>query len=166
MPTDRLTELKVNDSLNAGESQFPWAINHLLLAWTRPEANLQPLLSHLKQRLPHRQIGRLTVASEPLADWLLADANQPAVLIQDDIALIDQLVQHQFDAVIIFTQPAESPFSIAYLCYLAGIPIRVGQSSEFGGTLLSHPVQPPLDPVSPEVYCRHLLDAIFDYPKL
>jgi hypothetical protein len=51
---------------------------------------------------------------------------------------IEMLRAHQFDASIIFTSFSQSPYPPAYACYLAGIPVRIGQSKEFGGSVLSH----------------------------
>lgn len=47
-----------------------------------------------------------------------------------------------YDAAIIFTGEGRSPYPDAYGCYLAGVPVRVGLSSEFGGSILSHWVRP------------------------
>ncbi|MDV2992466.1 MAG: hypothetical protein N4J56_002120 [Chroococcidiopsis sp. SAG 2025] len=49
--------------------------------------------------------------------------------------LIEKFRQYKFDAAIILTNNNESPYPFAYLAYLAGIPIRVGRSREFGGVL-------------------------------
>lgn len=54
-----------------------------------------------------------------------------------ELALIAKLREYAFDAAVIFTNPRESPYALAYICYLAGIPIRIGQSQEFGGGVLS-----------------------------
>lgn len=63
-----------------------------------------------------------------------------------ELALIFKLRQGAFDAAIIFTNPGESPYPLAYICYLAGIPIRIGQSQEFGGGVLSEWLKlPPKD---------------------
>jgi ADP-heptose:LPS heptosyltransferase len=63
-----------------------------------------------------------------------------------ELALISKLRQGAFDAAVIFTNPGESPYLLAYICYLAGIPIRIGQSQEFGGGVLSEWVKlPPKD---------------------
>ena len=72
-------------------------------------------------------------------------------------SLIDRLQQGSFDAAIVLTAPHQSPYSLAYLCYLAKIPIRIGQSQEFGGGVLSHWIQPPASRISIEDYNRHLL---------
>lgn len=62
--------------------------------------------------------------------------------------------QQQFDAAFVFCPPDHSPFALAYLCYLAGIPIRVGLSREFGGKVLSHCFDPPdpMEPVNPHLH--------------
>lgn len=51
--------------------------------------------------------------------------------------LIDVLRSEQFDAALLFPS-AQSSYPLGYVCYLAGIPIRVGYSSEFGGGVFSH----------------------------
>jgi ADP-heptose:LPS heptosyltransferase len=56
--------------------------------------------------------------------------------------LIEALSQRRFDAAIIFTSFLQSPYPPAYVCYLAGITVRAGQSQEFGGSLLTHWVRP------------------------
>jgi ADP-heptose:LPS heptosyltransferase len=80
--------------------------------------------------------------------------------------LIGTLQQQAFEAAIIFTGSGRSPYALAYLCYLAGIPIRVGQSSEFGGGVLSSSIAPPIETVSPSDYHLHLLQSIGIIPEL
>jgi ADP-heptose:LPS heptosyltransferase len=75
------------------------------------------------------------------------------------VQLIQAIRDRAFDAAIIFTVPAQSPYSLAYLCYLAGIPIRLGQSQEFGGGVLSSCIQPPLESVLLQDYYLHLLKS-------
>jgi ADP-heptose:LPS heptosyltransferase len=67
---------------------------------------------------------------------------------KSELTLIDKLRQLAFDASVIFTNPKESPYPLAYICYLAGIPIRISQSQEFGGGVLSHCVKPSHDEFS------------------
>lgn len=55
--------------------------------------------------------------------------------------LIEILRSEQFEAAFLFPHDRKSPYPLGYLCYLAEIPIRVGQSSEFGGGVLSHCVK-------------------------
>lgn len=57
--------------------------------------------------------------------------------------LIDQLAAAHFDAALVFTAADETAFDGAYLAYLAGIPVRAGLATEFGGALLSTCVHPP-----------------------
>jgi ADP-heptose:LPS heptosyltransferase len=52
--------------------------------------------------------------------------------------LIDLLAERAFDAALIFTSFSQSPHVPGYVCYLAGIPLRAGESHEFGGASLSH----------------------------
>ncbi|MEH2066673.1 MAG: hypothetical protein V7K47_00480 [Nostoc sp.] len=79
-----------------------------------------------------------------------------------ELALISKLRQYDFDASLIFTNPGESPYSLAYICYLAGIPIRIGQSQEFGGGVLSKCVKPqPLESLSFQALT--IVNELFEY---
>jgi hypothetical protein len=73
--------------------------------------------------------------------------------------LIQLLRSRAFQAALIFTQPHQSCYSLAYLCYLAGIPIRIGQSVEFAGGVLSQWIKPISDPVPAADYHLHLLKS-------
>lgn len=64
---------------------------------------------------------------------------------QKEQALVELLKKECFDAAFIFTSFSQSPYPPAYACYLAGVPLRVGQSREFGGGLLSQWIKPPAD---------------------
>jgi lipopolysaccharide heptosyltransferase II len=59
--------------------------------------------------------------------------------------MIETLRAGQFDGAIIFTSYHQSPLPAAYLCYLAGIPLRVAASIDGPGSLLTtrhkHPEQ-------------------------
>ena len=55
--------------------------------------------------------------------------------------LIGQLAKREFDAAFIFTSFSQSPHTPAYVCYLAGIPLRAGESNEFAGSTLSTQLQ-------------------------
>ena len=76
-----------------------------------------------------------------------------------EIELVDDIRNRCFDAAIIFTSFSQSPYPPAYVCYLAGIPIRLGQSREFGGALLSHWVRPLPDPTHQVDRNLHLLES-------
>ena len=51
--------------------------------------------------------------------------------------LINMLAERQFDAALIFTSFSQTPHTPGYVCYLAGIPLRAGESKEFGGSTLT-----------------------------
>ncbi|MBX6753217.1 MAG: glycosyltransferase family 9 protein [Thermorudis peleae] len=58
-------------------------------------------------------------------------------------AMIEELRTRRFDAAIIFTSERQSPLPAAYLCYLAGIPLRLGATSDGAGSLLTTRHRPP-----------------------
>ncbi len=72
-------------------------------------------------------------------------AKNPSMSPEKEYTLIELLKEQRFEAAFIFTSFSQSPYPPAYACYLAGIPLRIGQSREFGGGLLSHWLQPPAD---------------------
>lgn len=49
----------------------------------------------------------------------------------------DDLAGDGFDAALLLLEPGQSPHGLGYLLYLAGVPVRVGRSGEFGGSALS-----------------------------
>lgn len=61
--------------------------------------------------------------------------------------LIKILQAGNFDAAIAFTSFSQSPYPAAFLCYLAGIPSRWGESKEFGHGLLTISVPPAPDEI-------------------
>lgn len=67
---------------------------------------------------------------------------------------VEQLGAGSFDAAIIFTRPDQNPYAAAYICSLAGIPVRVAASKEFGGALLTHWVRKL--PQAPDLEERYL----------
>lgn len=74
--------------------------------------------------------------------------------------LVELLRVQQFDAVFIFTSFSQSPYPPAYAAYGAGIPIRVGQSKEFGGSILSHWIKPLPDATHQVDRNLHLLASV------
>ncbi|MCU0491128.1 MAG: glycosyltransferase family 9 protein [Chloroflexaceae bacterium] len=54
-----------------------------------------------------------------------------------EAALIASLRERRFDGAIIFTSFRQSPLPAAYLCYLAGIPLRLGSTWDGAGSLLT-----------------------------
>lgn len=59
-----------------------------------------------------------------------------------ELELINLLSERSFDAALIFTSFSQTPHVPGYVCYLAGIALRVGESKEFGGSTLT--TVPPL----------------------
>jgi ADP-heptose:LPS heptosyltransferase len=74
--------------------------------------------------------------------WQDADGRLPLDPARE-LALVDRL--RGYDAVVVFTSFAQSPWPVAYAAYLAGVPVRVGVSKEFGGGVLSHRLVAPPD---------------------
>lgn len=64
---------------------------------------------------------------------------------QREKELVDYLQQQHFEAAFIFTSFSQSPYPPGMTCYLAGIPVRVGHSKEFGGGVLNLTAPPPDD---------------------
>jgi ADP-heptose:LPS heptosyltransferase len=54
-----------------------------------------------------------------------------------EMRLISSLAARNFDAALIFTSFSQTPHTPGYVCYLAGIPLRAGESREFGGSTLT-----------------------------
>lgn len=120
---------------------------------------LGPSLRTIRENLPGRQIALMASPGGSQAAELLPwvdDVFSWASLWQElnnrfglnperEFNLITRLREEKFDAAIIFTSFSQSPYPPAYVCYLAGIPIRVGHSHEFGGGVLSHWYKPPSD---------------------
>lgn len=120
---------------------------------------LGPALRALRAAYPHAEITLMASPAGsqvvPLLPWI-DDVIVWRAVWQDvsgnmqleparEMALVEQLQQRQFEAAFIFTSFTQSPYPPAFACYLAGIPVRVGHSKEFGGGILSHCAEPPLD---------------------
>jgi len=132
---------------------------------------LTPAIQVLRQNLPDAHLlllNRLEQGFELRNHDLLADQFKSPTFypLASDLDLIDWIHNHSFDAAIIFTIPTQSPYALAYLCYLAGIKIRLGQSREFGGGVLSPSITPKASSVSVEAYHLHLLTSVgFSYTE-
>jgi ADP-heptose:LPS heptosyltransferase len=105
-----------------------------------------PLLPWVDDVVPHRAIWQDTIGDEP-------------VDVEAQVDLIDQLQRRAFDAALMFTRAGASPWPAAYITYLAGIGLRVGQSAEQGGGLLTHVVEPLPDGAHQVDRNLHLLEA-------
>lgn len=83
------------------------------------------------------------------APWLKATA--PRIDGTPEYEMIEQLRQAQFDAAIIFTVYSQNPLPSAFLCYMAGIPLRLAHCHENPYQLLTHWIKDP----EPEQFIRH-----------
>ncbi len=112
---------------------------------------LGPALREMKRVLPAASITLLASPNgsqaAPLLPWIDRVMVERAVWQELDAPpepnldgqyeLIQRLERGKFDAAFIFTSFSQSPHPPAYAAYLAGIPVRVGQSKEFGGAVLT-----------------------------
>jgi lipopolysaccharide heptosyltransferase II len=118
---------------------------------------LGPALRTIRHSLPDASITLLASPAgsqvAPMLPWideaivrsaLWQDiSGKTKVLPKEELKFVRQLREGHFDAAVIFTSFTQSPYPPAYVCYLAGIPIRLGHSNEFGGAVLSHWFKPP-----------------------
>lgn len=146
------------------EPQSPdWqSVRRLLLAYEFDQTEqtaLEFILGKLHQRLPWIQVGVLTGKANLWQIGLPKSATLLTMPRANFSRLVQLIADQQFDAALILTQLSQSPYSLAYLAYLAGISIRIGHSREFGGSLLSHWIQPPLNSASSLAHYWHLLKA-------
>jgi ADP-heptose:LPS heptosyltransferase len=105
--------------------------SHLTLMVSPGGSKAAPLLPWVDEVLPWRvlwqDLGRLP--HDPTREW----------------ELIETLRKGSYDAAIILTSFKQTPHAAAYACYLAGIPLRLGESKEWGGGVLTDEA-----PVSPD----------------
>lgn len=120
-------------------------VRRLLVACAgAPDPVLQTVLEELQGALPEVAIALLVAepVSLPLKPFLYDSAWQDA---ERTRILIQELRSAQLDAALILTAYSQSPYPLAYLCYLAGVPIRIGRSQEFGGGVLTTAISPSED---------------------
>jgi ADP-heptose:LPS heptosyltransferase len=111
---------------------------------------LGPALRAVKSTSPHARITLLAspagTTGAPLLPWVddvltwravWQDLGHLAFEPEREMNLIHTLEAGAFDAALIFTSFSQNPHAPAYACYLAGIPLRAGESMEFGGTTLT-----------------------------
>ncbi len=112
---------------------------------------LGPALRAIKETSPEARITLMAspagATAAPLLPWI-DDVIVWRSLWQDvggrfpfdparEYQLISLLAERKFDAALIFTSFSQTPHTPGYVCYLAGIPLRAGESKEFGGSTLS-----------------------------
>jgi len=142
-----------------------WQLVRRLLAVFPGDVDALPaVLQQLHQHLPEAEITLLVPPLDPATSLQVDNPVlvHPAVYdcvtqapLQDFITM---LRPHQFDGAVIFTRTSQSPYPLAYACYLAGIPLRLGQSQEFGGSVLSHWIKSSAQQVHDLDYYLFLLE--------
>ena len=132
----------------------PWLAARNLLAVRLDNAGdvvmLGPALRAIKTTSPECQITLLAspagAKAAPLLPWIDSvlvwrsiwqDLGQLPFDPARENELIQLIAERSFDAAVIFSSFSQTPHVAAYVCYLAGIPLRAGESKEFGGGTLS-----------------------------
>jgi ADP-heptose:LPS heptosyltransferase len=77
-----------------------------------------------------------------------------------DLGLVRRIAGGRYDAAVILTSFSQSPWPAAYVCRLAGVPVRVGASKEFGGAGLTHWVPAPPDGTHQVDRMLHVLERV------
>ncbi|NJL38652.1 MAG: lipopolysaccharide heptosyltransferase II [Leptolyngbyaceae cyanobacterium SM1_4_3] len=123
-----------------------------------------PAIRALKASQPQRRITLLTSSAgsvvAPLipelddlivydSPWLKATA--PRGDSSPEYEMIERLRQANFDAAIIFTVYSQNPLPSAFLCYMAGIPLRLAHCHENPYQLLTDWIKDP----EPDQFTRH-----------
>ena len=110
-------------------------------------AQTAPLLPWIDRCIEHRAVW------QDASDSMAFDPRR-------EQTFVEALRQRHFEAAFIFTSFSQSPYPPAYAAYLAGIPVRVGQADDFGGSVLTHRVKPL--PLTAHQVDRnlHLLESI------
>ncbi len=117
-----------------------------------------PVLRALKENLPASSITLMASPggseAAPLLPWV--DEVLPWRVLWQDLGnlsfdpareweLIKTLAAGKYDATVILTSFKQTPHAAAYACALAGIPLRLGESKEWGGGVLTTEVPPAPD---------------------
>ena len=102
---------------------------------TQPGARLTLLTSPVGAQIAglNPDLDEVLPYASPLTDPWLEAPHAP----QRELRLVGALRQHEFDGAIIFTSFRQSPLPAALLCYLAGIPLRLGATDDGAGSLLT-----------------------------
>jgi ADP-heptose:LPS heptosyltransferase len=117
-----------------------------------------PALRALHRAAPTARLDLLAAPAGALAAPLLPEVagvlpasvswqqlDPAAVPVRHDLELVQRIADRGYDAVVLLTSFSQSPWPAAMLCRLAGVPLRIGLSKEFGGAALTHWVPAPPD---------------------
>ena len=112
-----------------------------------------PVLRALKENLPGAHITLMASPGGGKAAALLPGVDDVLtwrVLWQDlgrlpldpgrELEMISAMRAGNYDGAVVLTSFKQTPHPAAYACYLAGIPLRLGESKEWGGGVLTHEV--------------------------
>ena len=130
-----------------------------------------PVLRALKENLPRASITLMASPggkeAAPLLPWV-DEVFAWRVLWQDlgrlsfdparEWELIGALRRGSYDAAIILTSFKQTPHPAGYACYLAGIPLRIGESKEWGGGVLTDEAPSAPDEVHQVERNLHLIE--------
>ena len=130
-----------------------------------------PVLRALKENLPRASITLMASPGGKEAASLLPWVDEVfawRVLWQDlgrlsfdparEWELIGALRRGSYDAAIILTSFKQTPHPAGYACYLAGIPLRIGESKEWGGGVLTDEAPSAPDEVHQVERNLHLIE--------
>jgi ADP-heptose:LPS heptosyltransferase len=158
-------------------AENPWLAARKLLAVRLDNAGdvvmLGPALRAIRTTSPDCQITLLAspagAKAAPLLPWvdsvlvwrsIWQDLGQLPFEPGRESELIQLLAERSFDAAVIFTSFSQTPHVAAYVCYLAGIPLRAGESKEFGGGTLSTELRGTPDAAHQVERNLHLVQAL------
>ena len=102
---------------------------------TQPAARLTLLTSPVGAQIRglNPDLDEVLAYASPLTDPWLEAPQDP----EREMRLVQALRERRFDGAIIFTSYHQSPLPAALLCYLAGIPLRIGATDDGAGSLLT-----------------------------
>lgn len=115
--------------------------------------SLTPALRSLRQSLSQARIDLLTSPVGATLSGVLPDvdtvwaADVPWQQVGDAgggtdpsavLKLAERIRENRYDVLVVSTSFSQSPWPAAMLGLMAGVPIRIGHSREFGGNLLTH----------------------------
>ncbi|GLX04252.1 glycosyltransferase family 9 protein [Microbispora sp. NBRC 16548] len=130
-----------------------------------------PALRALRRAAPRARLDLLTTPAGAAAAALLPEVDGVLtasvswqktggedVPVTEDLDLVERIGWGGYEAAVILTSFSQAPWPAAYLCRLAGVPVRVGMSKEFGGAGLTHWVPSPPDETHQVDRALHLLE--------